>query len=305
LPHRFVIGQITSTKHSSLCWRPIWYDTKDTIMNATKGYYCLVQYCPDIARAEAANVGVVLFSPEHGFIRAKVSDNNKRIRKFFGDEADNYQHLNAMKDALVKRIEVEKAEFSLLENLQQFVETRANKVILTNPKPVKVFDPEEDLQALFKELVDHPEKNLVVRAALPLRKRLDNVLGDVALKNYLWRDLEFQIPTLTEKLTVPYGFQNGRFNLIQPVEFEQQRRGTIINAACKHAIEGNYIYKHPDHKLGEMQLCVVADFTEATRDMAAKVETIFQEYHVRMFPSDTMEILKQEILTKGKPVSSP
>lgn len=273
-------------------------------MNATKGYYCLVQYCPDIARAEAANVGVVLFAPDHGFIRARVSDNNKRIRKFFGDEADNYQHLNAMKNALVQRIEVEKAEFGLLENLQQFVETRANKVILTNPKPVKVFNPEDDLNALFQELVEHPIKDLTVRAELTLRKRLDNVLGDAALKNYLRRDLEFQIPTLTEKLTVPYGFQNGRFNLIQPVEFEQQRRGTIINAACKHAIEGNYIFKNPDQKLGEMQLCVVADFTDATRDMAAKVETIFQEYHVRMFASDSMENLKQEILTKGKPVSN-
>lgn len=166
LPPRSAIGQITSTKHSSLCWKPIWYNTKDTIMNATKGYYCLVQYCPDIARAEAANVGVVLFAPDHGFIRARVSDNNKRIRKFFGDEADNYQHLNAMKNALVQRIEVEKAEFGLLENLQQFVETRANKVILTNPKPVKVFNPEDDLNALFQELVEHPIKDLTVRAEL-------------------------------------------------------------------------------------------------------------------------------------------
>ena len=274
-------------------------------MNATKGYYCLVQYCPDIARAEAANVGVVLFSPHHGFIRAKVSDNNKRIRKFFGDEADNYQHLNAMKNALVQRIEVEKAEFGLLENLQQFVETRANKVILTNPKPVKVFDPEQDLEALFHELVEHPVKDLTVRAELTLRKRLDNVLGDAALKTFLKRDLEFQIPTLKEKLTVPYGFQNGRFNLIQPVEFEQQRRGTIVNAACKHAIEGNYIFQHPDQKLGNMQLFVVADFTDATNDMASVVENIFQEYNVQMFTSGGMEDLKQEILTQGKPVFNP
>ncbi len=274
-------------------------------MSASKGYYCLVQYCPDIARAEASNVGVLLFSPEHGFIRAKVSPDNKRIRKFFGDEADNYQHLNAMKNALVRRIELEKAEYGSFESLQQFVETRANKVILTNPKPVKVFDPEEALNALFQELVEHPVKNLAVRAELSLRKRLDKVLGDQALKNYVKRNLEFQIPTLTEKLTVPYGFQNGRFNLIQPVEFDQQRRATIINAACKHAIEGNYLYQNPDPKLGELQLCVVTDFMESTEDMAAKVETIFQDYHVRMVPSNTMASLKEEILTQGKPVAIP
>jgi hypothetical protein len=123
-------------------------------MNATKGYYCLVQYCPDLARAEAANVGVVLFAPEHKFIRAQVSDDNRRIRKFFGDQANHDQHLTAMKQALVHRIEIEKAEFTSLENLQQFVDTRANKVILTSPRPVKIGDPEADLQSLFAELVE-------------------------------------------------------------------------------------------------------------------------------------------------------
>ena len=273
-------------------------------MNATKGYYCLVQYCPDIARAEAANVGVVLFCPELKFIRAQVSDNNRRIQKFFGKEADNYHHLDAMKTALVQRIEVEKAEFGLLENLQQFVETRANKVILTNPKPVKVFNPEEDLNALFRELVEHPKENLTVRAELSLRKRLDIVLTDATLKRFIRRDLEFQIPTLNEKLVVPYGFQNGRFNLIQPIEFEQQKRGAIVNAACKHAIEGNYIFNNPNVKFGDMQLFVVADFTETTADMATNVETIFREYNVRMFTPGRLEELKQEILKHGKPVSN-
>jgi hypothetical protein len=28
-------------------------------MNTSKGYYSLVQYCPDLGRLEAANVGVV------------------------------------------------------------------------------------------------------------------------------------------------------------------------------------------------------------------------------------------------------
>ena len=43
-------------------------------MNATKGYFSLVQYCPDLARQEAANVGVVLFCPDLQFIRARTTD---------------------------------------------------------------------------------------------------------------------------------------------------------------------------------------------------------------------------------------
>ena len=43
---------------------------------ANKAYYCLIQYCPDMSRLEAANVGVVLFCPEKGFLAARMSRDN-------------------------------------------------------------------------------------------------------------------------------------------------------------------------------------------------------------------------------------
>ena len=269
-------------------------------MNATKGYYSLVQYCPDIARAESANVGVVLFCPDQGFIQAKMVETNHRTRRFFGEEADNYQHLNAMKDALATRLEVEKAEFGRLEDLQLFVETRANKIILTPPKPVKVFDPQTDLAALFKELVEEPERQLTARAMLPLRKRLDAVLMDQALKPFLRTDLKVQIPTMKKTLDVPYGFQNGRFNLICPVEFTQNSESRIKNAACIHAVEGLSLFHHPDAQLGAMQLVVVAEFVNATPDTATTVRNIFAESKVLMFTPDALGDLRTEILNCGK-----
>ncbi len=269
-------------------------------MNATKGYYCLVQYCPDIARHEAANVGVVLFCPDKGFLQAKIVKANHRIRRFFGEEADNYQHLNAMKDALAKRLEIERAEFSSLEALQNFVETRANKVILTQPMPVKVMDPQEDLAALFKELVDEPVRHLTLRAALPLRKRLDAVFLDQALKPFVRTNLKVQIPMMKETIDVPYGFQNGRFNLIRPIEFTQQSESRIKNAACIHAVEGMSLYRHPDANFGMMQLVVVADFTNTAPDVANTVRNIFAESEVRMFTPDALNDLRTEILTHGK-----
>src|SRR5437867_2388273 len=123
-------------------------------MNATKGYYSLVQYTPDVSRQEAANVGVVLFCPEVPFLEARLSSSNHRVRRFFGEEADQYRHLNAMKQSLADRFRVERADFQTLADLQGFVETRANKLVLTNPKPVKVFDPSKELAALYHELVE-------------------------------------------------------------------------------------------------------------------------------------------------------
>jgi hypothetical protein len=272
-------------------------------MNPTKGYYCLVQYCPDIARQEAANVGVVLFCPEYQFLQAKLMNANGRIRKFFGDQADDYQHLNAMKKALANRLQVEKAEFGVLEDLQRFVETRANKIVLTLPKPVKVFDAEQDLAGLYKELVDDPVKHLTVRATNPLRDRLDAVLLDQTVKPFLKTDLTIEIPAMHETLSVPYGFQNNRFNLIYPVEFNQQSENGIKKAACTHAVEGLSLYRHPDATLGQMQLVVVADFTSIVSHARTVVNDIFAENQVRIITPDGLNDLKTEIVAHGKRLS--
>ena len=41
-------------------------------MKPSKGCYSLIQYCPDLGRLEAANVGVLLFCPEPHFLKAQL-----------------------------------------------------------------------------------------------------------------------------------------------------------------------------------------------------------------------------------------
>jgi hypothetical protein len=269
-------------------------------MNATKGYFSLVQYCPDFARQEAANVGVVLFCPERQFIRAQTARTISRIRRFFGEDGDGYLHLHGMMEALSSRLDVEQSEFTTLEDLQKFIATRANKIILTQPKPMMVLDPQADLEALYLELVADPKKPLTVQAMIPLRKRLDAVLMENDVRRFVQRKIEVQVPTLKETLRVPYAFQNGRFNLIRPVEFKHENDAGVKTAACKHAVEGQSLYRHPDAKFGELQLIVVADFAGAPQDSADMVAGIFRESEVRLVTSDALPALKQEIITLAK-----
>ena len=109
---------------------------------------------------------------------------------------------------------------------------------------------------------------------------------------------------MNEILEVPYGFQNGRFNLIRPVEFTQQSDSRIKNAACVHAVEGLSLFRHPDPQLGNMQLVVVANFSNVASDGANSVKSILAEGEVRMFTSDRLDDLKTEILTQGKRAGS-
>src|SRR5450759_1513617 len=48
-----------------------------------KGYYSVIQYCPDLSRAEAANVGVMLFIEQPHKLAVKVSETFARVERFF------------------------------------------------------------------------------------------------------------------------------------------------------------------------------------------------------------------------------
>jgi hypothetical protein len=73
-------------------------------MKPEKGYYSVIQYCPDLARFEAANIGVLLFCPQSGFLKALTSGNNRRIIKFFGSAGHDWKRINTVKRALQDRL---------------------------------------------------------------------------------------------------------------------------------------------------------------------------------------------------------
>jgi hypothetical protein len=271
----------------------------------TKGYFCLVQYCPDLARKEVANVGVLLFSPEHGFLEARLDTSNQRVRRFFGPHDIHAMHVRLMKQAFMERIHVEKAGFVGLEDLITFVQTRANRIILTPPKAVRVTNPNEDLHALYATLVAEPSahEEEVVQHDRSLRDRLDRVLLRDDLVDKIRTGLRIEVPLLKKQIEIPYGFQNGRFNLIQPVSFAQKRISDLRDKACRYAVEGNTLYHHSDPNLGDLQLVVVADFQKTGEEGVEAVSELFEEYQVKLYTPETVEELGQEIRLHGKVIS--
>lgn len=265
-----------------------------------KGYFCLVQYCPDLARREVANVGVLLFSPEHDFLEARLASGTHRVRRFFGEHADHYKHVNTMKEAFTERLRVEKREFKSLEDLTLFVQTRANRIILTPPKAVRVVDPAKDLEALFATLVEEPSKEETLMTTLPLRSRLDQVLGSADLATKVRQSLRVTVPLLRREVSVPFGYQNGRFNLIQPVSFTQKTMKAITKAATYHAVEGDTLYKHKDPELGALQLVVVGEFRPGDKEGAKAVDEMLSEYEVKLYTPATLGELEKEIREHGK-----
>ncbi|MFN5627349.1 MAG: DUF3037 domain-containing protein, partial [Planctomyces sp.] len=246
-------------------------------MKPQKGYYSIVQYCPDLSRLEAANIGVLLFCPESGFLKVLTSANNGRIIRFFGSAGHDWKRINTIKSGLQDRLD--KEGIRTVDELQHFVATRANSLQLTPPLPVKVQDPEKDLRELFREIVREPDKRTQKTS---LKKLLREKFDQAGLENKVIANVTVDVPVTGQEIEIPFGFQNGRFNLISPVRFGAADPQQSFRTACRFAVEGRSIYDHADKELGNLQLVVVGQF-RPNDDLSPKlVRRVFAESAVKL-----------------------
>lgn len=267
-------------------------------MNSSNAYYSIIQYCPDHARLEAANIGVLLFCPESGFLKARVSAGNDRIRRFFTGHALDRDRLNATKRAIIERLEAEQPQFRTIEDLKQFIATRANDVLLTEVRPMKVFDPEQDLNRLFSSLVGGRELR---RRPQPLFPQLDSALRSKPLQGRICFDRTVVIPVLQKEMRVPYAYENGVLNLVKPHLFPDDRNGAI-NSASRLAVEGKLLHEHEETP---SQLVVIARFSPALNGTTANIRQLFHEFRVDLVSEDEIPSFVQRIEAQARCQPNP
>lgn len=266
-------------------------------MSPSLGYYSLIQYCPDLARLEAANVGVLLFCPERQFLKAMTARDNRRIRHFFGAEGNDWARINSFKLGLVERLELERSNIHTLADLEHFIALRANAIQISPPRSMKVTDPEQDLQRLFAEMFGEREE----RAR---GKSLQTVVGEklhqAGLENKLRTNIVVTVPALDRNIEVPFGYQNGRFNLITPTKFGAADPERSVTQAYKFAVQGRSLYEHPHGDLGDLQLVVVAKFRAHDRESPTRIAHLFEDFGVKLFTMRQLPDLIEEIRDTGK-----
>lgn len=269
-------------------------------MEASKGYYCLIQYCPDLSRMEGANIGVLLCAPERRFLEAKMSPDNARIRQFFGAEPHDWQRINSYKRGFMERLVVEQDSLRSLEDLQRFIATRANEFQITVPRPMKVSDPQADLDSLFAEFFsrEHP-----LERRANLTRYVSKRFSAAGIGDRLRENVPVAVPAFNREIRVPYAYQNGRCNLIQPVRFEARETDRVVTTACKYAVEGRSLYAHPHPSLGELQLVVVGKFRSRQDPTQETVRRVFSENDVKLYSLSELPELIEDIKTTGKVIT--
>ena len=251
-------------------------------MEASRGYYCLVQYCPDASRSEAANVGVLLQCPDRGFVGVRTAAGNDRVRRFFGGVALNLQEINAAKRALEHRVQKEGDRFATLEDLQTFIASRGNTLVITDPRPARVTDPVKDLNDLFEELVGGR-----ARQDAELRKRehprvLEDLFTRLRDQNLGEFDREVPVPLLGRPLVARYAYRNGLLNLVKPKLFPADEH-RARSAALRLGAEGSLISRHPELVGGPALVTIVSagSETSAMSSIDDVVEPLLRDHGVR------------------------
>jgi hypothetical protein len=263
-------------------------------MQYHKGYYSLIQYCPDPSRLEAANVGVLLFCPELHFVQVRFSQDNRRIDKFFGHQ--DWELIRALKHAVSDRLTIDAARFRTLADLQDYAERRANEIRLGPARPIKVQHPEGELDGLFQRLVgEHDQRERGPRATTLFR----DAVAKAGVERMLRRDVTVAVPAIGREITVPYGYKNGRFNLIEPERFDTADSDTVFDKASRRAVEGQFLYETENPELGPLQLSVVAQFGEEAQAQVDTVRTIFDKHSVKLFTFDDLSRLFNDIRTSA------
>lgn len=262
-----------------------------------RGFYSVVQFCPDRFRAEAVNIGLVLLCLEPHIVHVRMNRKYDRLRKLFSIAGPDLKNLKLTVAGLKSRIETSAAELRTEEDLATFAASRANDLRLTPPRLAKLFNVEEDFERLFGQLVEQPQpatEDLAGRSpAAVLPPELNAVFYRLQRDQRIWRPGTITVPVFNRKLDIPYAYKNGVVNLIKPHVFRGIKRAEMDAATL--AVNGDLIRKHPV-KGEEQQLIVVStqETPEQAKEINDHVEPLFEEYGVRLIrPGDADDFAKE------------
>jgi len=223
----------------------------------TRGYYSIIQFCPDPSRLETVNLGVALYCPEIGYLRARLGRRKTPVSQVFGRR--DWAFIEAQKVALESRLNSSSHEFQCPDGFAVFAAKRAGALRMTKPRPLKASDPEQELESLFSRLVGRQQPAMRSLETL-FEAQLGSRFQAAGIEAKLSRNVTVHPPSLPKPIRVPYAFQNGHFNLIEPLQFEGQSLSSVFNKASVHAVEGEFLSEYEDPERGALRLIVVANF---------------------------------------------
>ncbi len=259
-------------------------------MPSSRGFFSLIQFCPDLDRREAVNVGVVLAIPEQTFVGVRMAGDNEGPKQRFGASSFDEARLAASKRAIEARLRQDGPSWTTPDDLARFGAKEGNSLILTSPRTLLAVAPEAELAELFQRLVFVDPRSRRRQAKPDLKTRFEAKLEGVELR----RDVRVEVPNFGP-MEVPYAFKNGVLNLVQPEGFSVDE-GPAMTKAAQLAVRGRLIHRHPEAAGEPSRLIVVGGFDEsASEQLKSRIASVLEEHDSRLVREDELDQLVAEV----------
>ena len=258
------------------------------------GRYALVQFSPVPERLEFLNIGLVLIVPALEFVGVRFARGQARLERAFGRQSKSY--LDAVKASVESRLRGELAKSPDGGSFEEFARRRANDVRVSRFLPIVVSNAAPEFNQLFDELVGEDDR--IIREPR-IRRKLRDAFSENKVEQFLDRPEEIDLPEYGMKVNVPYGYQNGCYNLIDGMRLSASVSDGLREAG-KRSLEGGLIWKHFEGGPGRKRLVVVGDFAQQSNEFYNAVKEQFDRSHVRLHRLDDMRPLLKDILENAE-----
>ena len=256
-------------------------------MKKEVGFYSLIQYCPDVTVGEVANIGVLLFAPESGFVDVRVTPTNQRVARIFGGGIHKYDTLQQYKEGLPGWVKAESRKFASLECAKSFLTSNADSIVFTPIRGVVCPNgAEKMLDTLFAELFTNekiPQAETAQRVPSFSRKRFLNTLQKKFGKE-MYEKIAIlpKLPVVgTQKQVEPaFAFQNKHFNVVFSQPFNVQHYGEQIGFGLLIAREMKLA--HERYWKSSIPI-ILGRFSPTHNDLSQRVAEAFRRYDIPFY----------------------
>jgi hypothetical protein len=259
-------------------------------MAAARGFYSIIQFVPDLDRAEGANIGVVLSVPSLGYLDVKMAPDNEAPKQRFRPSSIDEARLDLAKEGIVTRILREGGDWKYSDDLVRFANCEGNHISLLSPRTILTKAPAADLEKLFRRLIHIEARH---RRTLP-KPTLDE-LKDLKFSGVPLREnVEVELPKF-KPLVFPFAYKNGALNLILPEAFPLEA-GDAEKKASELAVKGHILHKRLSPEGDLQKLVVIGAFHEnISEDVRDRIGYIFEQQDSRLVQAEQMEEFTEEV----------
>jgi hypothetical protein len=244
-----------------------------------------------------------LFCEDVGYLSCKIANGNDRARRFFGVKGDALLRLDDAKRTMERRIRSEADHIRSIDALVSFIDSRANALLLTAPRNMRVTEPDQDLNRLYDELVGgraHDERVQRRGRGISARPALNRLLSDPEIARRVSRDIEVR-PLHGRAFTAEFAFFNGKSTIVKPQVIHVDPDITLQEAE-QLATRGRQLSKHGLDDRAAQLIVPLPDPESRFQEAMAQVAALLNDSDVRTIYARDLPELGDEIRAHAIPV---